>query len=817
MNKKQIEVEKTKLSAEEEELKYLKGIYHKASDEVAHKIAIHNGTINVLLANYDDLSEEEKSILQSKIYQKNFQKSLQKQLDGFLADLDSGQYKSIEEYLNTCYENGFIGTMYDLHGQGIPIVSPIDQKNVVKAIHVDSKISKPLYTKLGEDVGLLKDRIRSTISRGIATSSSFSTMARNIAADSNVGFNRAMRIARTEGHRIQTSAALDAQHEAKKKGADVVKQWDSTLDGKTRDTHRKLDGQIRELDDDFEIAGMKTSAPGHFGDPAEDVNCRCAILQRARWALGEDELEILKQRAAYFGLDKTDSFEDFKQKYMKVPEPPKPKKEYLTEKKLKEKLDQADIDLEDLKKQYNSLDPNKTDDLIKMDALKVRIDEIEVQKIEWQHKLDKKLAAKEIKNLSKEQNVLQKELNAFNDELFKKPIKTYSGIWKDDITTADYADKMGSIEAKKKYFEGKILYATDTAEMNKWKVYIDQLEEFKKEGAEYYAIQQKIKKANAAIQQNKAKIAALKSGGTVKKATPFDPDAYGQRKQDAWNNRFTSKQAADQYYRPLLDAEWNNYSDVEKFGVWQYTHNSHPMNRPLSGYDTRWDRSKFKGLGNIAWDNENGNYDAVLSSKNFKNKFANAKNPIYGGDIRSYTDVIGELTTAIEKSTMKDDVWLVRGSGIEGFAGLFESSSISYAQVESLAKAGDINTLKNLLIGEVGQNHAFTSTGIAHGTGFGGNVKYNIYAPKGTKGVYAEPQSYFGHTISGEELYTAGKNYSGVGGEAEVILQRGTKYRITDIQYSGGTYEVTMEVVDQPDYFQTGFEHTWTNGTTSER
>lgn len=28
--------------------------------------------------------------------------------------------------------------------------------------------------------------------------------------------------------------------------------------------------------------------PGDFGDPAEDCNCRCALLQRARWALGND-------------------------------------------------------------------------------------------------------------------------------------------------------------------------------------------------------------------------------------------------------------------------------------------------------------------------------------------------------------------------------------------------------------------------------------------------------------------------------------------------------------------------------------------------
>ena len=40
------------------------------------------------------------------------------------------------------------------------------------------------------------------------------------------------------------------------------------------------------------------------------------MLQRAKWALDEDELKTLKDRAEYFGLDKTDNFNDFKVKYL---------------------------------------------------------------------------------------------------------------------------------------------------------------------------------------------------------------------------------------------------------------------------------------------------------------------------------------------------------------------------------------------------------------------------------------------------------------------------------------------------------------------
>ena len=337
MKKHDKEVLQSRLDAEEKELKRLKAIYNKAADDIMKKIEISNGKISVLLANWDDLTDEEKSIYQSQIYQRNFQKSLKTQIDGFLKDLNSKQYATMTEYMEDCYKNGYLGAMYSIHKQGIPIISPIAQKKVTKAMFTDSKISKKLYTKLGEDVEVLKKRIANNLSRGIATASDYKVIARNIAADSNVGFNRAMRITRTEGNRISNESAYDASMSAKDKGADVVKSWDAALDGRTRDSHRQVDGEIRELDEKFSNGMMYPSDPA--GGAAEVVNCRCALLQRAKWALDEDELETLKERAAFYGLDKTENFQDFKKKYLKAVEAvsaPKPAKTFTPAKTVEE-------------------------------------------------------------------------------------------------------------------------------------------------------------------------------------------------------------------------------------------------------------------------------------------------------------------------------------------------------------------------------------------------------------------------------------------------------------------------------------------------
>lgn len=280
MNKRQLEVQKALLEREAEAMGRLKKIYTRASKDCAAKIA--------------DLSARtDMENLKTIIWQKQYQQALKKQIDGILNKLNTESFETIADYLAECYENGFFGTMYDLQGQGIPLLFPIDQEEAATAVQVDSKISGGLYRRMGEDVGQLKDSIRSELSRGVANGASWNMVAKQIAFGMSSPFmkacNRAIGIARTEGHRIQQEAALHCQQQAKSRGADVLKQWDSTMDGLTRPHHRELDGQVREIEEPFEVAGRKAMYPGGFGDPSEDCNCRCCLVQTGRWELSEEQ------------------------------------------------------------------------------------------------------------------------------------------------------------------------------------------------------------------------------------------------------------------------------------------------------------------------------------------------------------------------------------------------------------------------------------------------------------------------------------------------------------------------------------------------
>jgi hypothetical protein len=74
---------------------------------------------------------------------------------------------------------------------------------------------------------------------------------------------------------------------------------------------------------------------------------------------------------------------------------------------------------------------------------------LEAKKSDYQQLLDKKLSADEKKKLLKQQSALQKEFDSLH-------IKTYSGIWKDDVTTADWLAKSGGVQSKKDYFQNKL-------------------------------------------------------------------------------------------------------------------------------------------------------------------------------------------------------------------------------------------------------------------------------------------------------------------------------------------------------------------------
>jgi len=271
------------LLSEKKVMEQLERSYQKALEDVKDR-----------LRQLDERTDEENR--QAVAYQKAFQQGLQKQLERILGKLHSKTYRTVQEYLQDCYITGHTAVLYELQSDGLRLSLPIPQDKVCQAAVNDTKLVKPLYDSIGEDFAGLKKHITDIVSAGFASGASYGDMANqitgkmigNYATMRGGALGRAKLIVRTEGNRIANAARLEAARTAKQQGADLVKQWDSTMDKKTRPHHVQLDGQVRELDEPFEVDGRKAQAPGKFGIASEDINCRCHAYSRPRWAVRAD-------------------------------------------------------------------------------------------------------------------------------------------------------------------------------------------------------------------------------------------------------------------------------------------------------------------------------------------------------------------------------------------------------------------------------------------------------------------------------------------------------------------------------------------------
>jgi len=277
LEKYEKEILQSQLDMEKALLKKLEQNYKDSLEEINDRIAM-------LLGRSD-------ADLQHVIFQVQYQKALKKQIQAILETLQNNEFESLSEYLTECYKEGFVGGLYELQKQGVPLIMPISQEQVIAAIQHETNLTSDLYTELGLDIKDLQKKIAGEISRGISTGMMFSEIARNISGYARIPKNRAMTIARTEGHRITEKANSDMQHIAQSRGADMVKVWSSAWDGKTRPSHRKMDGEIKELDEPYSNGLMYPGDPD--GKPEEVINCRCRSRSKARWLLEADETKIL--------------------------------------------------------------------------------------------------------------------------------------------------------------------------------------------------------------------------------------------------------------------------------------------------------------------------------------------------------------------------------------------------------------------------------------------------------------------------------------------------------------------------------------------
>jgi len=124
-----------------------------------------------------------------------------------------------------------------------------------------------------------QQKIAGEIAQGILTGEPIPKIAQRLRNVTDMNKNSAIRNARTAVTGAQNAGRIESYHYAESIGIKLQKEWLATLDDRTRDTHRELDGQRVDVDEPFKIDGEEIMYPGD-PDAAGHLTygCRCSLV-----------------------------------------------------------------------------------------------------------------------------------------------------------------------------------------------------------------------------------------------------------------------------------------------------------------------------------------------------------------------------------------------------------------------------------------------------------------------------------------------------------------------------------------------------------
>jgi len=157
------------------------------------------------------------------------------------------------------------------------------------------KETTPVFTKMAylgaKDIETIQSDLRRQLTIGILKGDTIKNIASKIDKVTDKNNFGSIRIARTEIGRIENSGRLKAFKHGEKKGLKLNKEWISSIDKRTRRSHRALQGEVVGLDETFSNGLRYPLDPA--GSAAETIMCRCThVAEFIGIEKGAKELEL---------------------------------------------------------------------------------------------------------------------------------------------------------------------------------------------------------------------------------------------------------------------------------------------------------------------------------------------------------------------------------------------------------------------------------------------------------------------------------------------------------------------------------------------
>ena len=174
--------------------------------------------------------------------------------------------------------NAIEKTIEEIGGYSFTLVDA----DTVKNLSLNDETLLPYkYVDGKKDIRWNTKKVNAEVLQGILQGESIPDIAKRLSHVTEMNKTAAIRNARTSVTSAECKGRQDSYIRATNDGIILEREWIATNDGRTRHSHRLLDGQIAEVDKPFKSEFGDIMYPGDPGaDPANVYNCRCTIAAK---------------------------------------------------------------------------------------------------------------------------------------------------------------------------------------------------------------------------------------------------------------------------------------------------------------------------------------------------------------------------------------------------------------------------------------------------------------------------------------------------------------------------------------------------------
>lgn len=269
----------------EELEKRFQSVYAQAEKEISAKLKKHLKAFSVKDAAKKKLVEDGKMTQEAYIKWRKMQvltgKRWQELRDNMAADYvhaDEIAMSALNRYLPEVYAENYNWSTYEIE-KGINAGTSFtlyDRQTVERIMRDDPDLLKPISPDKAKDMIWNKRQLNSVITQGILHGESIPKIAKRVEGIGERNKAAAVRNARTAITSAQNAGRVDSYKRAENMGIELKQEWIATLDGRTRHTHRLMDGKRVKVGAEFPN-GCKY--PGDPDGPASEIyNCRCTLI-----------------------------------------------------------------------------------------------------------------------------------------------------------------------------------------------------------------------------------------------------------------------------------------------------------------------------------------------------------------------------------------------------------------------------------------------------------------------------------------------------------------------------------------------------------